>query len=261
MRVLALALVLAALPAWAEEDDAARAARWQDLRHMVLNDRAVADGKGIVSMDAPDRALDAALVPITIHMTGKDLKSLTLIIDNNPAPVAGTFHFGPAADTREIRTRVRVDDYTLIHAVVETADGKLYGAEKFVKASGGCSAPAGGDPTVALSRLGQMKMKAALDGPKGAEQVQLLISHPNYNGMQMDQVTRLYTPARFVQDVKVSQGDRLVFDLASDISLSEDPAITFGVAAKGAEPVTVDMSDSTGAKFHQTFDLPAAAIN
>lgn len=257
MRILALMLALAALPAWAEQDEAARAARWQDLRHMVLNDRPVADGTGIVSLDAPDRALDAALVPITVHMPDKDVAALTLIIDNNPAPVVGTFHFGPAADTRELRTRVRVDDYTLIHAVVETTDGKLYGAEKFVKASGGCSAPAGGDATAALQRLGQMKMKVAMDGPKGAEQLQLLISHPNYNGMQMDQVTRLYTPARFVQDVKVSRGQSLVFDLAADISLSEDPAITFGVQP-GAGPVAVDMRDSTDAKFHQSFEVPAA---
>jgi sulfur-oxidizing protein SoxY len=257
MKVLALLMLVAAVPAWAEPDEAARAARWQDLRHMVLNDREVADASGLVTLEAPDRALDAALVPITIHLAVPGAKTLYLLIDNNPSPMAGTFHFGPAADLREIRTRVRVDDYTLIHAVVETADGRLIGTEKFVKASGGCSAPASGDNGQALARLGEMRLKPALDGPKGAEQLQLLISHPNYNGMQMDQVTRLYTPARYVQDVRVTEGDRLVFDLESDISLSEDPAITFGVLPDGAGRITVDMHDSTGAAFHREFADPS----
>jgi sulfur-oxidizing protein SoxY len=250
-------LALAAVPALAEPpvDDPSRAERWKDLRHMILDDRAVEDGSAVLSLDAPDRALDAALVPVTVRMPAGKVKTLWLMIDDNPSPLAAIIHFGPGADTREIRTRVRVDDYSLIHAVAETRDGKLIGVARFVKASGGCSAPASGDPQQAIARLGQMKLKPASDGPKGAEQVQLLISHPNYNGMQMDQVTRLYTPARYVQDIKVTRGGVAVLDVASDISMSEDPALTFGLAP-GEGPVDVDVRDSTNAKFHRQFDLP-----
>jgi sulfur-oxidizing protein SoxY len=74
--------------------------------------------------------------------------------------------------------------------------------------------------------------------------------------MQMDQMTRNYTPARFIQDVKVTRGDALVFDLEADISLSEDPAITFGVLGKTPMPVTVEVHDSTNATFKQSFDMP-----
>ena len=259
MRYAFLLLMLAGLPALADPaaDDPSRAERWQDLRKIVLDDRPVADGKGVVELDAPDRALDAALVPLTIRLPGGKVKGLYLVIDDNPSPLAARFTFGPAADTREIRTRVRVDDYSLIHAVAETEDGRLYAAARFVKASGGCSAPASGDPQEAMVRLGKMKLKTAMDGPKGAEQLQLLISHPNYNGMQMDQVTRLYTPARYVQDIKVTSGGRLVFDLASDISLSEDPSVTFGVRGQGAGAVEIVMQDSTKAEYRQSFDLPS----
>jgi sulfur-oxidizing protein SoxY len=253
-----LLLAAIAMPALAEPgpDDPTRIERWNDLRHMILNDRPVGDGKGIVEIDAPVRALDAALVPLTIHLPGGPIKALWLVIDDNPAPLAATFHFGPAADTREIRTRVRVDDYSLIHAVAEREYGSLVAATTFVKASGGCSAPASGDPEEALARMGQMRLKAANDGPKGVEQVQLLISHPNFNGMQMDPVSRLYTPAHYVQAIDVRRGSELVFDAAADISLSEDPSITFGLRPDGEGGIDVDVRDSTDAHFRQHFDLP-----
>lgn len=237
----------------AEESAADRQVRWQDLRHAVFGERKIEDGVGTIVLDAPPRALDAALVPVTIDLVGPaKIKTVYLLIDENPSPLAGTFHFGPAADTRELRTRVRVDTYTLMHAVAETEDGRLFVAETFVKAAGGCSAPSTQDQKLALARLGQMKLK-----PVGtASAVQLLISHPNFNGMQMDQLTRNYTPARFIQDVKVTRGDALVFDLEADISLSEDPAITFGVKGKAAAPITVEVHDSANATFKQSFDLP-----
>jgi sulfur-oxidizing protein SoxY len=260
--LMALLATLVAGPARAEEDEASRQARWADLRHAVFGDRAIADGRGIIALDAPPRALDAALVPITIDLPGSvRIKSVYIIIDENPSPLAGTFHFGPAADTRQLRTRVRVDAYTLMHAVAETEDGRLYATETFVKAAGGCSAPSSKDAKLALERLGQMKLKPVGEAAgKGAETMQLLISHPNFNGMQMDQVTRNYTPARFIQDVRVTRGDALVFDLESDISLSEDPAITFGVNGPSPTPITVEIHDSTNAIFKQNFEMPGHGI-
>ena len=259
---LGLLAAWAATPAHATEDDAARAARWQDLRHAVFGDRAIKDGAGVIALEAPVRALDAALVPVTITLAEpQQIKALYLIIDENPAPLAGTFHFGPAADAEIIRTRVRVDQYTLMHAVAETKDGGLFVAERFVKAAGGCSAPSTKDAKLAAERLGQMKLKLgdavtapASSGPATREAV-LLISHPNANGMQMDQLTRNYIPARFIQTIKVSRGDTLVFDLEADISLSEDPAITFRFRPEGANALDVEVRDSSAATFKREFDL------
>ena len=189
---LAALALLAVAPAHAEEDDATREARWQDLRHAIFGDRTVEAGIGVITLDAPPRALDAATVPVTIGLPGTDkIKAVYITIDANPSPLAATFHFGPAVDTHELRTRVRVDAYTLMHAVAETEDGRLFATERFIKASGGCSAPGSKDPALALERLGEMKLKRV--GDASAETMQLLISHPNYNGMQMDQLTRNYT--------------------------------------------------------------------
>ncbi len=247
-------LMLTAAPLHAGEDEADRAQRWKDLQHAVFGDHAVEDGAGIVALDAPARALDASLVPITVTIDGSaHVRTLYITVDGNPSPLVGTFHFGPAAEPRVLRTRVRVEQYTLMHAVVETGDGRLLSTERFVKAAGGCSAPMGKDAKLAMSRLGQMRFH--IEGAPGeVETAQLLISHPNNNGMQVDQLSHNFIPARYIQDVKVTSGGQTVFTLDADISLSEDPAITFEF--KPAGPVAVEVVDSTQAAFRQVFDVP-----
>src|SRR6202166_437179 len=199
--VLAAALIATAIfagihPAFADdEDDQDRAARWKQLQESLFPHRQVLDSGGIISVDAPPRALDAALVPIELHMaSNKPLKGVYLIIDDNPAPMAAHFVFGPKADPRDLKLRVRVNAYTNIHAIAETQDGQLHAATKFVKAAGGCSAPAGSDDAAALADLGRMKLRLLGDFNAGKPmQAQLMIRHPNFNGMQMNQITRYFT--------------------------------------------------------------------
>ena len=70
---------------------------WNSIKGDIFKDRAILDGSGLVVLDAPKRAEDSAIVPIgmRVNLAGDDkrtLKSLTLVIDENPAPVAGTFY-------------------------------------------------------------------------------------------------------------------------------------------------------------------------
>ena len=53
---------------------------------------------------------------------------------------------------------MRINEYTNVRAIAETSDGELYMASRFVKAAGGCSAPALKDHEQAMARLGQMKL-------------------------------------------------------------------------------------------------------
>jgi sulfur-oxidizing protein SoxY len=80
----------------------------------------------------------------------KEVKSIPLVINDNPAPVAAHVTFGPAGDPQTLKLRVRVNQYTNMHAVEETKDGALYETHRFVKASGGCSAPSGSYDAAAL---------------------------------------------------------------------------------------------------------------
>jgi len=133
---------------------------WSSIKRDVFGERAIAAASGAFQLYAPAQAADAALVPVAIHFPAnfaKTVKSLTLVIDRNPAPVAATFAFGeayrnsPVVGERVLSTRVRVDSFSKLRAVLETTDGKLLMAEKFVAGAGGCSATPSKDPDAALA--------------------------------------------------------------------------------------------------------------
>ena len=244
----------------ADEDDPARVARWKALQQAIFPGRQIQDGGGVVSLDAPPRALDAALVPVTVDFPGaRPIKSVYLIIDDNPSPLAAHFTFGPKADARSLKMRVRVDAYTNLHAVAEARDGTLYSTTRFIKAAGGCSAPSGPDDAAALQDVGLMKLRLLGQFTAGQPmQAQLMIRHPNFNGMQMNQITRLYTPARFIRTIDATYEGGSVFHLDSDISLSTDPVITFGFVPQQKGQMKIVARDSSNATFDRSFDVPGA---
>jgi sulfur-oxidizing protein SoxY len=246
------AMAFAAMPARADDP-------WPDIHRDVFDNRPISEEDGTVTLEAPYRAEDAAVVPLTMHIpqSAGEVKSLTLVIEKNPAPVAATFQFGEAAGKgdRSLSTRVRINTYSNVRAVVETADGKLHMATKFVKASGGCSAPAGKDMDAALANLGKMKIKT-FDKPgaqtPGTREAQVMIRHPNYTGMQMDQLTREYTPAKFVQELEVKRGGELVFRMEGGISISENPNFRFTYAPGSDDTIAVTAKDTDGLVFTAT---------
>jgi sulfur-oxidizing protein SoxY len=246
-----------------EGDAAARASRWQALQQALFPVRSLHDGTGIVKLDAPPRALDAALVPVGIDLTGvKPVKGVYLVIDGNPSPLAAHFTFGPKADPRNLKLRVRVDQYTDMHAIAESQDGRLFVATKFVKASGGCSAPAGSDDTAALADIGRMKLHLIGDFAAGKpEQAVLMVRHPNFNGMQMNQITRYYTPPRFIRTIDATYEGGSIFHLDSDISMSTDPVITFGFVPQAKGQLKIVVRDSKDVTFDHSFDVPGNGGN
>ncbi|MEZ5832057.1 MAG: quinoprotein dehydrogenase-associated SoxYZ-like carrier [Dongiaceae bacterium] len=261
--IIALALIgCFAVPAMADEDSE-RAAHWQELQQAFFGDRTVQPGEGTVSLDAPMRALDASLVPVSI-VTAPDSKvtGLYLVIDDNPGPLAAYVTYGPRGDPGLLTLRVRVNQYTLMHAVAETAGGRLIGSERFVKAAGGCSAPVGANEAQSLAEIGRMKLR--ISGPVEADKpvlAQLMIRHPNFNGMQMNQLTRLYTPMRIVKTVDITLNGEPVLSLDGDISLATDPVIGFRFVPRPDSlpaKLHVVVRDSDNAVFEQSFDVPAS---
>ncbi|MBP7000807.1 quinoprotein dehydrogenase-associated SoxYZ-like carrier [Amaricoccus sp.] len=254
---LILAALLAAAPALAGGNvEPDRLERWQDLTALIFGDGVEIAPTESVTIDAPERALDSALVPVTIATDDAGVTGLSLVVDENPGPLAARVTFGPAGDPRALGLRVRVDGYTNIHAVATRADGSMVANAAFVKGAGGCSAPIGVSDLEAMAGMGEMRMKFAEGGPDGSGRATLMVRHPNFNGMQMNQVSRLYTPARYVTDVEVSRGDALVFDLASDISLATDPVIDFLYRRGSEAPFTVTVTDSSGESWSQDFPAP-----
>ena len=240
-------------------------ATWNNIKGDIFRDRPILDGAGLVMLDAPRRAEDAAIVPIgmRVNFGGDDkrtLKSLTLVIDENPAPVAGIFTVGPHSGVTSISTRVRVDSYSYVRLVAELSDGKLYGVKTFVKASGGCSAPAAPNADATKSMLGQMKFRTFRPEASTTPEAQIMLRHPQNSGLQMDQLTRLYVPPFFIEDLKIWQGDELVVEMDGGIAISEDPNIRFNYAPNGAGNFRVEATDTSKHIFRDEWSVEKSML-
>ena len=187
---------------------------WAYLVENVFDGRSMEPGAGVISLETPVRAEDAAVVPMTIRSElpeGSELRieKITLTIDNNPSPVAAEFSLGDAGTLQAIEMRLRVDAYTRVHAVAEASDGRLYVTEAYVKASGGCSTPS---VTAQADGIGEMRFRRfGTDSDTGFAEAQIMIRHPNNSGLQRDPLLNYYIPAFFIEDLSYTIGDKLLF--------------------------------------------------
>lgn len=251
-----IALLSLALPGGvrAEDTNLDDGAAWASIRKDTFGQQEMIDGKGFLSLEAPERAEDAAVVPIMIRLTPEladKVKSLTLIVDENPAPIVATFTYGEAAGSgqRTMSTRIRVDRYTFVRAIAETTDGKFYMTRTFVKASGGCSAPASRDAEEAAKSIGKMRIKTATATAGKSDLGEVMMRHPNISGLAIDQISGGYPPARFISHLSVTAGSKLVFSMEGGISISEDPHFRFSYAPAANDSLEVTAEDSDGTKF------------
>lgn len=230
---------------------------WSELRGDIIGDLQPADASGIIDLEAPYRAHDAATVPISLKQpspTAPVIDSAILVIDENPAPVAAELSFGPAMHPLDLELRVRVNQYSNVRLIATTANGPVM-TGRFVKASGGCSAPATKDPQVALSTMGQIRVKHFTPKQRNTSQrreAQIMIRHPNYSGLQRDQVTQLFIAAQFIDHIEVKQGDEVLFTVDSGISLSENPVIRFAYTDNGSDNLTIRAEDTEGNSWQRT---------
>ena len=249
-------LPITAFAVAAEAPLASEVSIWSKVRGSLFGVRAInEDATGVVQLDAPSRAEDASTVPIAIRTNlmqtpGRYIQKLYLLVDNNPSPIAAVFELTPESGRADIETRIRIEQYTDVRAIAELNDGSLFMATRYVKASGGCSAPAGKDPKEALRNAGRIKFR--VDGPVEAGKptaAQLAVSHPNASGLVLDQVTRLYEPAYYVRKVNVSYAGRQVLSADIDFSISENPNFRFYFVPSGEGELHAEVVDTKDLSF------------
>jgi sulfur-oxidizing protein SoxY len=267
LRLVAVILVLgfaAADAAWGQEAGPADSAVWKKVHASVFGGASLQPADGVIALDTPKRAEDAAVVPLAIRAQfpqsrERYIEKIWLIIDNNPSPVAAVFQFTQESGRADIETRVRIEEYTWVRAIALTNDGRLSMAANFVKASGGCSAPAGKDALAARANLGKMRFRVgdALETGRPAV-AQLMISHPNDSGLAMDQVTRTYASPHFVRRVDVRYRDKLVMGADVDFSISENPNFRFYFLPEGDGELDVKVVDNQELEFRARLKLDSA---
>ncbi len=237
---------------------------WDEIRANVFSGRTIHAAGDIVRLTAPTRPEDQRAVPIGVEAALKDgrtVKSVTLIVDENPTPVAAVFDIGGKRENVNLATSLRLNAATDVRAIVETSDGQLYMADRFVKFAGGqasCSAPPQGNPEEIAANMGRMTFEPLRKTAAATEitpSARVKVSHPNHTGMVLDQLTLLYIPLRIVTDLEVKQGDERVFAMKGSMTLSQNPVINFDYHVNGAEQMHVMVKDSDGASWQKSFPI------
>ena len=176
-----------------------------------------------------------------------------LLIDKNPSPLAMDISLTPEIGQADFETRVRVDEYSHVRVVFELSDGSLHTDSRYVKTSGGCSAPPNRD---APHLIGKTLVKAAgplkLEEPNAAE---VTVIHPNDTGFELNQVTVMFIPAHFVRTLQVSYAGRKLFDAEMDFSVSENPTLRFNFVPHGPGELRAEVTDSRDAHFTGALQL------
>lgn len=247
-------LCATSLPAFAGES-------WDAVRAQLFADRVLLDGAGVIAIDAPYRTPDDARTDIAAQVRAPDglrVGKVTLILDENPMPVSAVFELQNPQSRFFFDVTMRVNGATPLHVVAETTDGRLWVSEGFIKTSGqgACSAPPGTDPELALANLGRIDLQMGTGVPglsastldsltARLSRLDVDISHPSHSGMQMDQISLLFIPMRYVETVGIDLDGAGYVDMTGSISLSENPRVGLSVPG-GTRSVDVTMTDTDG---------------
>jgi sulfur-oxidizing protein SoxY len=222
------------------EEQQPSSSAWELLRAKYYADRpmGVVDDS-FMSLEVPGNTPDPAATPLTLRFADdgqRRIKRVRVFIDNNPSPLVATLEFAETPLT-EINLRVRIDRFTSVRAIAETADGGLEMRSSWVKASGGCSAP----PSAAAGgTLGEIRVRPSAD----AKSVLVGIRHPNASGFQIDPRTGDPIPAHYIAHLRVSAGGSRLLDAETGISLSENPTLRIASNTALPLPIAVDALDS-----------------
>ena len=134
-------LALGAIAAWPR---LLLAARPDSVFEITDADKVIADLFGQtatdsdqVTMKIPDIAENGAVVPVTIGTTLEDVESISIVVVNNPTPLAAQFVMTPRL-LPTVSVRIKMGESSEVQALVK-AGGNLYSTTKEVKVTiGGC---------------------------------------------------------------------------------------------------------------------------
>lgn len=122
---------------WAAWPEAAFDADNLDAAMQALFGGESATESDAIALKAPDIAENGAVVPVSVQTDMPNVESITILVENNPSPMAASFELTPDA-IADVSTRLKMGKTSNVIALVK-AEGKLYATKKEVKVTiGGC---------------------------------------------------------------------------------------------------------------------------
>jgi sulfur-oxidizing protein SoxY len=225
-----------------------------------------------LQLRVPPRTANGAKVPIVVEsphpMTpGHHVTSVRVANDGDPISCKGTFHLTPANGRVYVAFQARMHEGA--SSVSATAECNLHGSFsasspiEIPEGAGGCmgGGPAtlgrtpGEDVHAPVIRVAELVERGALRRDEIVH-VQLKMRHPNRTGLA-------YRDGRFVQESEPIHLDAIEvlyggapasrFELTS--ALSDDPLITFALAAGRGGKLEIVVTNSRGQRFHAAEEL------
>jgi sulfur-oxidizing protein SoxY len=90
-----------------------------------------------ITLKVPEIAENGAVVPVTISTTLENVESISIVVENNPRPLAASFEV-PAGTLPDVSSRIKMGETSDVIAVVKT-DAGIFSTSKQVKVTiGGC---------------------------------------------------------------------------------------------------------------------------
>lgn len=225
---------------------------WERLRANLFKDRRIEVRASQVMVSAPLRAAYGAAVPVKIASRLPQtpelyVKRLYVVVDKNPSELAAVLDLTPELGQADFEMRLRVNEYSHVRAIAELSNGELHMDSRYVKTSGGCSAPPNRGP---LSEIG----KTAFKLPEGAKMNALTpadvrVVHPNDTGFELNNQTVMFIPPHFIRSIKVSYGSAKLFDAELDFSISENPQLRFNFIPRKPDVLHAEVEDSKDERF------------
>lgn len=97
----------------------------------ILYGRSAVNETKQISIKTPTISENPAIVPIQVISSLPNVESVSLIVDNNPTPLAAVFYIEPG-NNATISTRIKLTNASNVTALV-MADGHLYSASKTIR--------------------------------------------------------------------------------------------------------------------------------
>jgi sulfur-oxidizing protein SoxY len=222
---------------------------WERLRAKVFPGRSIetTPGRQQVQMIAPLRAAYGASVPIKVvsklaQRPELYVKRVYLFVDKNPSPMAAVIDLTPAIGQADFETRLRVDEYSHVRVVSELSNGELHMDSRYVKTSGGCSAPPNREAPELIGRT-VLQLPEGVH-PNAVTPAQVTVLHPNDTGFELNNQTVMFIPPYFVRSLKVSYDRQPLFSAELDFSVSENPTLRFNFVPRGAGELRAEVEDT-----------------
>jgi sulfur-oxidizing protein SoxY len=253
--VVASLILLLHTSAWAAPSDTL----WSDVKKKYFSDRVIEEAE-FLKIIGPRIAENGSQVPLNLVVENDKsptpIKTLYLLVDGNPVPLAAVYKLTPLVSNLNLNTRIRMDKESYLRIVGETSEGKLYMAKTLIDSSGGCGGTVSSNDELLRTDAG--KIKLAVTNPIVKEDssiIAFVIKHPMLSGLQHVALTKKLKPAFYINKVEFLFNEQLIIEADFGVSTSENPYLRFGFTADIPGNLTVIANDNEGGSFTQALGV------